>query len=190
MKRTAALLAALSIAACNSQGGNNVQGNGQAANAGQAPALVSIRPGLWETTTRIVSVDAPTAPPEAQAQLQAGASQPPTVERSCMTPAEAANMATALGERVARDQPGYDCQVGDAVFAGGRARLTLTCRSQAGGAEIRQAMAGTYTADTIQLAVSAEALTPATEQSPSIPIRIETTLTARRVGECTGNETN
>lgn len=190
MKRTAALLAALSIAACNSQGGNNGQGNGQAANAGQPPALVSIRPGQWETTTRVVSVDAPNAPPDAQAQLQASLSSPPAVERSCVSPAEAADMAGALRARVARDQPGYDCQTGEALFAGGRARLSLVCRSPNGGPEMRQAMAGTYTAETIQLAVSAEGATPATEQSPSIPIRVETTLTGRRVGECTGNETD
>jgi hypothetical protein len=148
-----------------------------------------MRPGLWETTTRVVAVDAPTAPPDARAQLQAALSAPPDVERSCVTPAEAADMAGALRARLARDQAGYDCQAGEALFANGRARMTVICRSASGGPEMRQAMAGTFTAETMQLAVSAEGATPATAQAPSIPIRVETTLTGRRIGECTGNET-
>lgn len=140
--------------------------------------------------TRIVAVDAPNAPPEAQSQLQASLSAQPTVERSCVTPAEAADMAAAISARVARDQEGYTCQTRESVFAGGRARMAMVCRPNGGGPEMRQAMAGSYTAETIQLAVSAEGATPATAQSPSIAIRVETTLTGRRVGECTGNETD
>ncbi len=188
MKRPAALLAALAAAACSQQVGNVQGGNGQAG-SGQAAAAVAMRPGLWETTTRVVAVDAPAAPPEVQSQLQAAASAPPDVERSCVTPAEAADMAGALRARLARDLAGYDCQTGEALFANGRARMTVICRSASGGPEMRQAMAGTFTAETMQLAVSADGATPATAQAPSIPIRVETTLIGRRIGECTGNET-
>lgn len=185
MRLPAALLVALTAAACNSQGGN-----GQSAGSGAAPATVSMRPGLWESTTRVVAVDAPTAPAEARPELEAALTAPPTVESSCLTPAEAADLALAIRNRVLRDQPGYVCETGESLFANGRIRMTMSCRSTSGGPGMRQAMAGTYTAERMQLAVSAEGATPATPQAQSIPIRIETTLIGRRVGDCPAGGTN
>ena len=178
MKPPAVLLAVFAAAACSSQGGN-----------GQAPAAGTMRPGLWEMTTRVVTVEAPTAPPEIQAQLQAAMAAQPQVERSCLTPAEAANPGTAIRDRVIQGQSGYSCETGESVFAGGRIRMTLNCRSTSGAPDLRQAMAGSYTAETMQAAISGEGATPATATSPSIPVRVESTLIGRRVGECTGTET-
>jgi hypothetical protein len=179
MKR-AAVLAALAASACNAPGGNG----------GQPAAAVSMRPGQWETTTRMVSVSAPTAPPEVQARLQASLSEPPAVERSCLTAAETANFALTLRDRLLREQNGFTCETGETLFAGGRIRMTLTCRSTTGAPDMRQAMAGTYTADTLQAAVSAESATPATDQAPSIPVRVDTTLVGRRIGDCPTGATN
>jgi hypothetical protein len=173
MKR-AALLAALAATACNAPGGNG----------GQAGTTVSMRPGLWETTTRVVSLSAPTAPPEVQSRLQASLAEPPVVERSCMTPAEAANPAENIRNRVMREQTGYACETGEALFAGGRVRMTLICRSTTGLPDVRQAMAGSFTPETMQVAVSGEGATPATDLVPSIPVRVESTLASRRIGDC------
>ncbi|HYD11245.1 MAG TPA: DUF3617 family protein [Allosphingosinicella sp.] len=174
MKLPAALLVALAAAACNSQGGN-----------GQAPGGTAMRPGLWELTTRVVTVDAPTAPAEIQPQLQAALAAATTVERSCLTPGEAANPGVAIRDRVIQGQSGYTCETGEEIFAGGRIRMTLNCRSNSGAPDLRQAMVGSFTADTLQAAISGEGATPATAMSPSIPVRVESALTGRRVGDCT-----
>ena len=171
--KPAALLAALAATACNAPEGNGGQGT-----------TVSLRPGLWETTTRVVSLSAPTAPPEVQSQLQASLAEPPVVERSCMTPAEAANPAEDIRNRVMREQTGYVCETGEALFANGRVRMTLICRSTGGAPEVRQAMAGTFTAETLQVAISGEGATPATDMAPSIPVRVESMLVSRRIGDC------
>jgi hypothetical protein len=181
----------LALAACNKQapGGNGAAGN-PAAGAPAAPAAVTMRPGQWETTLRVVSISAPAAPPEVQQQLQAAVSAAPVTERSCLTPAEAADPAASFRDRTAGDQPGMTCQIGESLFAGGRIRLTLTCRSSTGQPEQRQAMAGTYTSDTVQAAVSGETSTPASETMQSFPVRVESTLIGRRTGDCTGTETD
>jgi hypothetical protein len=188
MKLPAAALAAFALAACNSQG-NGGQAGGSA--AGSDPAgTVSMRPGLWETTMRIVSVDAPNAPPEIQGTLRAASAAAPVSQRSCMTPAEAANPGAAVRDRTVRAQTGFTCETGETLFAGGRIRMTLTCRSQSGLPDQRTAMVGSFTADTLQVAVSAETATPASEMMQSFPVRVESTLTGRRIGDCPAGATN
>jgi hypothetical protein len=180
MKLPAALLAALAAAACNSQGNEG----------GRTAASIAMRPGLWEMTKRVVSVEAPTAPPEIQSTLQAAVSAPPVVERSCLSPAEAVDPGTAIRDRVISDQTSYTCSTGESLFAGGRIRMTLTCRSTSGAPDLRQAMVGSFTAETLQAAVSGESATPATEMMQSIPVRVESTLTGRRVGDCPSGAAN
>lgn len=185
MKLPAALLAALAAAACNSQG---AAGNGNGGS--QTPATVSMRPGLWETTMRVVSAEAPTAPQVIQDGLRAAVSAAPVTERSCLTPAEAANPADAIRDKTVGGQPGYTCETGEALFANGRIRMTLSCRSTTGQPDQRQAMVGSFTAETLQAAVSAESATPATDMMQSFPVRVESVLTGRRVGDCPAGAAN
>src|SRR5207237_7510389 len=86
--RVAGLLA-LGVAACSGQGG----GNGSRA---EAQAGVAMRPGLWETSYRILSIDLPNAPPEIVEGMRAGISTAPVTERACLSPAEAAEPAAAV----------------------------------------------------------------------------------------------
>lgn len=188
MKLPLVALLALGAVACNKQaGGNGASGNG----TGSAqPAAISMRAGTWETQMRILSVEAPDAPPEVLEVLRASLSTVPAAESSCLTPAEAANPGNAFRDRSARDNPGYSCELGEPLFSGGRIRLTLTCRSANGQPELRQAMVGTYGADRFQAAITGETATPATDTTPSYPVRISSTLTGRRIGDCAAGATN
>ena len=177
MRLPLAVLLVLGAAGCNRQAPGNDAGGGQGAG-------VAMRPGMWETQMRIVSVEAPNAPPEVVDALRANIPAAPPAERNCMTPAEAAAPAAAFRDRSTRENPGYDCTLGDSVFADGRIRMTLNCRSTSGQPELRQAMAGTYGADQFQGAITGETATPATDTMPSYPVRIASTLTGRRIGDC------
>jgi len=183
MRPTLALLLVLGAAACNGQAGGNRAG-------GEASAELSLRTGMWETQTRILSIDATGAPAEIQDALRASISTAPVFARSCLTPAEVANPVAAFRDRNARENAGYACESGDSVFSGGRIRLTLNCRSSNGQPDLRQAMVGSYGADRFQAAVTGETATPATDALPSYPVRISSTLTGRRIGDCPAGTTN
>jgi hypothetical protein len=183
MRPPAAGLLALLLAACNAQDGGNGSRTGAAG--------VSLRPGMWETTFRILSVDLPTAPAEIVDTLRAGISMAPVTERACLSPAEAADWSRELRDRAMRGQTGYDCQPGENVFAGGRVRMTLNCRSTSPGQpDLRQAMVGSYTTDTLQIALTGATATPATDLMPAYPVHIESTLTGRRTGDCPAGARN
>lgn len=183
MKPLAALLA-LAVAACNGQAARNGAAGGGAA-AGNA-----MRAGMWETQMRILSIDAPDAPAEIQDGLRAGISAAPVFDRSCMTPSEVADPATAFRDRSQRENNGYNCQLGESVFSGGRIRIALNCRSTNGQPDLRQAMVGNYTADNFQAAVTGATATPATDVMQSYAVRITSTLTGRRIGDCPAGATN
>jgi hypothetical protein len=183
MRLPLAGLLALCAAACNGQAGGNAAG-------GEPAAEASMRAGMWETQMRVLSIDAPGAPPEIQATLRAGISTAPVFERSCLTPAEVANPVAAFRDRSSRENAGYACESGESVFSGGRIRMTLNCRSTSGQPDLRQAMVGDYGADRFQAAVTGESATPATETLPSYPVRISSTLTGRRIGDCPAGAAN
>ena len=177
------LLLPLGAAACNRQAGGNGAG-------GEGSAGVAMRAGMWETQMRILSVEAPGAPPEITDTLRAGISTAPVFERSCLTPAEAAYPVAAFRDRSTRENNNFTCESGESVFAGGRIRMTLNCRSTNGQPDLRQAMVGTYAADRFQAAVTGETATPATEALQSYPVRISSTLTGRRIGDCPAGAAN
>ena len=83
MRLPLAVLLVLGAAGCNRQAPGNDAGGGQGAG-------VAMRPGMWETQMRIVSVEAPNAPAEVVDALRANIPAAPPAERNCMTPAEAA----------------------------------------------------------------------------------------------------
>ena len=183
MRPLLAVLLALGAAACNGQAGGNKAG-------GDATAGISMRAGMWETQMRILSVEAPTAPPEIQDTLRASISTAPVFERSCLTPGEVADPVGAFRDRSTRENTNYTCESGESVFAGGRIRMVLNCRSTSGQPDLRQAMVGSYAADRFQAAVTGETATPATDALQSYPVRIASTLTGRRLGDCPAGGTN
>jgi len=189
MRLPAFLLLPFAIAACNSQnnaGSNQVAGN--ASSSATTPAgATTLRPGRWEMTMRVISLDMPNAPPEMLAQLRAQPMPPPQTTANCMTPEESADLAANFRRQILQNQPNLSCQVGDQQFGAGRIRLSMTCTGQNGQPDQRLAMVGSFTDSSIQVAVSADSSTPVGNGTAQA-VRIESTLTGRRVGECNGTE--
>jgi hypothetical protein len=188
MRLPAAVLAALLAAGCNSQQAGN--GNGASANrvaAAGSPAAAQMRPGQWEMTMRVASVEMPGVAPEMQEQLRSQL-PPPQVSRSCLSQEDAANPVANFQRQVTQN-PAMSCTLNDSIFTGGTIRISMTCSAANGQAEQRVAMVGGFTDSTVQMAVSADSVATATPGAPPTAVRIQSTLTGRRLGECDGTET-
>jgi hypothetical protein len=149
------------------------------------PGPQSIQPGQWEMTQQLGQVDMPGAPPQVLAQIRARQNRPPQTSRTCITPAQAANPMGQFREMMTRGQHGATCQPTDTVFGGGVIRISVVCRGTGGGpSQGRFAMEGTFTGTTIQARVSIDAQGPAAGGHGTQTMRMSSTLSGRRVGEC------
>jgi hypothetical protein len=191
MRTAPVLLAALGVAACNQQGdagaNRTAAGNG-AVPAGAPAAAAALRPGRWEMTMRVISLDLPNAPPEMVEQLRAQPLPPPQVTANCMTPQEAADMGGNIRRQVVQNQANLSCDAGNQRFDSGQIRISLNCRGLNGQPDQRLAMVGSFTDSSLQTAITAASSMPAADGTMQ-EVRIESTLTGRRTGECTGTET-
>jgi hypothetical protein len=203
MKVSVAALAALILVGCGSQdksaneaaAGNaqagaagNAAGAGAGAEAG-APAsgpapsgAQQMQPGQWEMVTQVTSVEAPGAPPQAQAQLRAQQGRSQT-DRRCITPEQAAN---PTGDLVGSGPQSRSCQFSDRTWAGGVIRVSATCRQPGGGASQAQlAMEGRFSATTLDATLTVSATGPNMSGGSGIQrVRASSSVRGRRVGEC------
>jgi hypothetical protein len=106
-----------------------------------------------------------------------------------MSPEQAADMGANIRRQVVQNQPNLSCEAGDQRFDSGRIRVSLNCRGLNGQPDQRLAMVGTFTESSMQTAITAASSMQAGDGSMQ-EVRIESTLTGRRTGDCTGSETN
>jgi hypothetical protein len=180
----AAAIAAL-LAACNngaSPGNGGTRAAGGQTNAPALPAPVALRAGEWELTGRILSIEPVQASPEIAARLRAQPIPPAETKRQCLTAGQVANPIRTYRDMTMADQPGSSCGEGQGTFADGRIRFTLVCRNP-DQTEVRQAVVGTYTPESLQYAISANG-TAQVPDGETVTLRIESTLSSRRIGDC------
>lgn len=192
MKLPAVLFLSVAIAACNSQsnkGSNQVAGTSPQAAPAPPPAAERLRPGRWEMTTRLVSIEMPDATPEMQAQLRAQPIPPPETQANCITPEEASDLLGNFRQEILRTQPNLSCQIGDQQFGAGRIRFAMNCRGLNGQPDTRMAVVGTFTENAVQLGISAETSMPIGNGTTQAA-RSEMTMTGRYAGQCNGTETD
>lgn len=185
MKLPAAAALVLAMAACNSQGGNANQ-----AAAGGTPSAVAPTPlaaGRWEMTMRAVSLELPNAPPEISAQLRGQPLPAPQIQYDCVTPQEAADPMAGFRQQLIRDQPNLSCEPTEQQFSGGRIRIAMNCRGLNGQPDERLALVGSFTATSLQAAVSTTTTAPVAGTMQRV--QIENVMVGRRVGACDGTET-
>jgi hypothetical protein len=139
-------------------------------------------------TTRFVSVDMPNAPPEVAERLRAQPLPQPQTQNNCMSQSEASDLVANFRRQIVQTQPNLSCDMGDQSFGGGQIRIAMNCRGLNGQPDQRMAMVGSYTDNSVQIAVSAATSAPVGDGTMQA-VRIESTLTGRRVGECNGTET-
>ncbi len=170
---------AVPLAACNSQPSvkeknatveqvaNDVR---EASKGGQF-----VRPGKWESTVTIDEMSMPGVPPQAAAQMKKMFAGTHTTQ-TCLTPEEAKQPKANFFS--GNDQCRYD----HFTMSGGKVDAKMHC-NEGGMSQVMQ-MDGTYSAESYEMHMQSTAQGAAQGQ----PINMKMTVTAKRVGECTANE--
>lgn len=161
--------AAILVAACGGAGGG--------------PA--HIQAGQWEMKAKLTQIDAPGAPPQALAPMQAQLNREQT-NRTCITADQAANPLRQFREMMTRGQPGAACTTDEDTFANGVIRIRVTCRSSNGQPGTgTMSMEGSFTDTTLQARMNINAEGPGAGGAAQ-SLRMTTEIRGSRVGECQG----
>ena len=146
-----------------------------------APALIlsaaaqadsgPIEAGEWEMTTHFTTVEVPGMPQVAEDAMR---EMRPYIRRRCITPAEAANPTGDLLSSASEN-----CRYSQVHFSAGRIRVEGACPLEEGNGEMHLTWEGSYTATTM----AGDIRTTTVGANPEL--RMQGTITARRLGECT-----
>lgn len=176
--RHAMLLLAGALAACGSEPDVDVR-NASVGEVAREVADASrgggamIRPGKWQSTMRIESVEAPGRPDSVRSAMRT-VNERGQVFESCLTPEQA--------QRPAEDffaGKGNACRYDHFTMAGGRIDAKMRC-SQGGMNQLME-LDGNYSPTTYSMR-----MTSSTEggEGPAAAVRMQMRVEAKRIGEC------
>lgn len=170
------VLGALAVSACGS--GDNIEARNESAESvAEKVAKADIRPspGRWESNMKIVKMELPGMPPEAQGFLK---SQLGKVQSSvsCLTEEEAAKSE----QDFFKPPKASDCKYNNFSMGGGKIEADMTCQDK--GSSQNMKMSGTYGSDAYAMQVSADGNMQG--QAMSMAMEVE----SKRVGDCDGSE--
>lgn len=169
-------LAALALSACGTS--DKPTGRQSAAEVAHQMSAVKLKPGQWESTVEILSVDGAGMPPAALAMMKGHK----TTSRSCITPeqAERPNAALLAGRKDNR------CSYQDWSMAGGRMHGTITCAGEGGRGKMTMTMDGSYGADSYDVSTQmASAGMPG-----GMSMTMKSHSTSKRIGDCPAGATS
>lgn len=157
--------------------------SGAAAAASSAPSVASggglphPAPGLYRTTVRLVSIDAPGMPPEALARMREGMAKGAEGRSACLTPEEAARGYEARVRQLA-NRP--NCAFDHFSAQHGRLDARLTCHGGQGATAVL-AMNGSITpsGSDVQMVI-----TQSGGQVPAGGMTMTMQVKSDRIGEC------
>jgi hypothetical protein len=175
----AILSAALALSGCGEKTveANNEKPSAVASKVAEANAAgaVKFNPGRWETTVKMVKLDADGMPPEAKQMMEKMMGQGHTVS-SCMTKEEAEKPNGKFF-----GQADENCTYDHFSMGGGTLDAKLTCKAPQGTNVI--SMKGSYTPDTYTASMQMQAQGP---NGKAMNMTMD--MAAKRTGECTGKE--
>lgn len=181
MKRLTILLPAIAmLAGCNSKPTVHAENASVAEVAAAAKDAVKLKPGKWETTVAILSIDGPGLPPGvADAMKQQAQSQKVEV---CLTPEQAA--------KPPQDMLGAakNCTYEKFEMGGGKMSGTLVCKGTPGMpvGEMRAAMSGQFAETSYDVTSEATMTMPAMPGGPAGggKVTTKTQVRGKRIGDC------
>ncbi|WEK02281.1 MAG: DUF3617 domain-containing protein [Candidatus Sphingomonas phytovorans] len=189
MKNLVMLLPAIAVlGACHSQSSVKAENASVAEVAAVTKDAVKLQPGKWQTTIKILSVDAPGMPAQMGAamkqQMSAAGSQ--TVE-SCLTPEMVAKPPENMFAGGAQN-----CTYEKFSMSDGKMDATLVCKGGAAGpGEMRATMSGNFAS------TSYDVTSDASMNMPAMPgaagggkVNTKTQVIGKRVGECDAKKTS
>jgi hypothetical protein len=169
------LLAVLALGACKKD--TVVAKNESAESVAKKIAASDLKPqpGRWESTTKLDKMDMPNMPPQAKAMMDKQMHVTQTFA-SCLTPEQVNQPNGAFFQKGAEN-----CKYDHFVMAAGTIDARMTCRER--GRSMTVTMQGSYTPTDYTMHVTTQG-----EMQPGMPMSMEMSVAARRVGECTGKE--
>jgi hypothetical protein len=132
-------------------------------------------PGRWESRTKLEKVDLPDAPPQARAMMDKQMRVTQTYS-SCLKPEQVSQPDGAFFQKGAEN-----CRYDHFVMAGGRLDARMICNDR--GRSMTVTLQGSYTPTNYAMHVTTQG-----EMQPKMPMSMEMSVAARRVGDCTGKE--
>lgn len=132
-----------------------------------AAAQAQVRPGLWEASVTVQSIDIPGAPPQV-ARMMGGRT---TRQSYCLTPEQAAKGP----QEMLKQNP--SCRFTKYSMSGGSISTEMSC-TQDGGTMIARST-GSYTPTSFSVTSSAA-------MSGKTSMRMTSSSTGRRLGDCPG----
>ena len=169
-----ALLASLALAACGQEPSVKAENESIESVARKVDeADIRLRPGQWESTMTLESMDMPGMPPEARKMMESQKGTAHTFSH-CLTPEQAAAPNAGFFQK---DASG--CTYDHFTMAGGRIDAAMTCPPGSGMGKMR--MQGTYGPEAYALAVQSEG-----QMQPGQAMNVSMKVASRRTGECTG----
>jgi hypothetical protein len=183
MNRFALLMPLIALAACDSSPevkADNAKPSEVAAKMRDAAGKGSfVRPGEWEQTVSLLSIEAPGMPPEAKEYMQRAMNKA-QVHKVCLSKEQAENPREDFF--TGADQ---NCTYEHFNWGGGKIDLKLICKHEQ--ATTTMAMAGTYTPDNYVLTMtSTNNRTEKGLEAGNMTMTMK--VDAKRVGECSQKE--
>ena len=158
-----------------------VAGKVREANAG---STTIVRPGQWESSVELESIEVPGMPADAVAQMKKTMARVATGHKSCLTPEQAetpnADFLTA--------QKGSNWTYSGFEMAGGTIKGNVSCTGGQGG-NATVAMKGIYTPASYTMTMDVTSAGMGGPQAQDMKMHMKMKTSSKRVGECPSSPT-
>ncbi|QDP19295.1 DUF3617 domain-containing protein [Sphingomonas xanthus] len=179
MNRLLLTLGALAIAGCNSEPeveATNASIEEVAAEVREAGgSAMIVRPGLWQSTAELESIDVPGMPPAAAEQIKKTMASAVSGHKSCLT-----------AEQVQKPSEDFfagqnsNCRYDRFSMKNGRMSGVMRCAQQ-GGSQLIE-FDGSYSPDEYQMRMAS---TVEGAAGPGGPMKMVMRMSSKRIGDCT-----
>ena len=153
-----------------------VAGKVRAANEGSA---MIVRPGQWESSVQLESIDVPGMPPEAVAQMKKTMARVATGHKSCLTKEQAMKPKEDFFAGASSN-----CRYDKFSMDDGKMSGIMRCTSPQGGGTQLIDFDGAYSPESYEMRMTSTV----EGASPAGPMKMVMHMTSKRTGECDGSE--
>lgn len=133
------------------------------------------KPGQWEVTTEVVSVEMPGVPAEQRGMMEAMFKRPPVTESTCMTADQLKKPDPAL---FSGSKANKDCVFRKYNVSNGKLDATMVCKNT--DSEMTMTMTGEYAPEKVSTEVTMDAKGPPGQGA----VKMKMKSSGRRTGDC------
>jgi hypothetical protein len=146
--------------------------------ANEGKAMI-VRPGQWESSVELESIEVPGMPPEAVAQMKKTMARVATGHKTCLTKEQA--MKPKEDFFAGKNS---NCRYDKFSMDDGKMTGTMRCTNPQGGGSQLIDFNGTYSPDSYEMRMASTV----EGASPGGPMKMVMRMSSKRTGECDGSE--